>query len=95
MLDSPCAAAFSLFPWAQRACQVMSVCWLCVQVDAAVAPFVLRLKVLEGMGDYRVPQGEPHTGSASHTLTECQTSLRVHSRWHTNATARPSRLRGR
>jgi hypothetical protein len=30
-----------------------------VQVDAAVAPFVLRLKVLEGLGDfYKVPQGK-------------------------------------
>lgn len=32
--------------------------WL-LQVDAAVAPFVLRLRVLEGLGNYKVPEGEP------------------------------------
>lgn len=36
---------------------------LLLQVDAAVAPFVLRLRVLEGLGNYKVPEGETPLGT--------------------------------
>lgn len=37
-------------------------------VDAAVAPFVLRLRVLEGLGNYKVPEGLPRLQAYSEAL---------------------------
>jgi hypothetical protein len=39
-----------------RDCVFCCVC-ACVQVDAAIAPFLLRLRVLEGLTGYKVPSG--------------------------------------
>jgi hypothetical protein len=60
-------------------CVLCRAVW-CMQVDAAIAPFVLRLRVLEGLSGYKVPSGNATNLTHSHMCLDAAglLALRVH-----------------